>query len=342
MLAPCWYMPLCGDVKKWIALLILIPVSSLAGQVPPEAPWSGYKPIPNVPNPGYLKTETDPVYGVAITRISDEAAFGASGAAIQHQYAKVQAWNSDMTLLWLGFNKILRASDYTLFKSLDIPMKDGRWANTEPNIRYFCDGEHFRKVDVMNGKVTSLHRFPGFGSCTIGPWEGNISADDRYVVITSQDEKQAAIYDIKNGVVLGEKSFPRTFDWASVTPWGDFVVVNDRRTEDTRLYDLQFNFVRVLSDRRAHADFAVDTGRYRGEQGVRGDVSAGNGADEERRIGRPPAGDNAYQWYLRPEDQQSLDLRARIRARIRHARMGTDFRGHRRLQQWLSFVLQPY
>lgn len=44
-----------------------------------------------------------------------------------------------------------------------------------------------------------------------------------------------------------------------MTPWGDYVVVNDRGTGDTRLYNLDFSFVRILSDRRAHADFAIDS-----------------------------------------------------------------------------------
>ncbi len=61
-------------------------------------------------------------------------------------------------------------------------------------------------VHIFN--VTILHEFPGYGECTIGPWEGNISADDRYVAATSQNEKNASVYDIKNDKILGTKYFP--------------------------------------------------------------------------------------------------------------------------------------
>lgn len=80
------------------------------GDSPLEEPWSGHKPITELPNPGYLQTIEDTVYNVRITCISDETVFGKSGAGIMHQYSKVQKWNSDMTIIWLGFNIILNGA----------------------------------------------------------------------------------------------------------------------------------------------------------------------------------------------------------------------------------------
>ena len=247
-------------MKIFITVLLFFILTSFA-EFPPETPWSGTQTITNLANPNYLQTVRDTVYNVNITRISDETVFGKSGGAIQHQYSKVQAWNCDMSLISLGFTTILDASDYSLIGTLEIGMSlvDGRWSNVYPEIRYFCDGEYLKKVNVLTKEVTTLHRFDGYVTCRIGPWEGNITQDDRYVVVTSLDEKSASVYDIKNNAVLGTRSFSSTFDWASMTPWGDYVVVSYRGTGDTRLYDLNFNFIRILSKYQSHADFAIDT-----------------------------------------------------------------------------------
>ena len=254
-------------------MIILLLAINIYGQLPPETPWNNpYNAHKNMdlPNPGYLETVHDPMFGVDITRIGDKPALTGS---VLHAYSKVQAWNSNMSLIWLGFNNVLKGTDYGLFKTIDVSMKDARWSNTEPNIRYYGGGDYLRKLDVITEEVTNLHEFSGYGPVTIGPWEGNISADDRYVVVTkiSGDAGvKAAVYDIKNDTVLGEKEFPNRFDWASVTPWGDYIVINEFDEGEfdehgfsgdgaTNLYDLNLNFVRKLSDRRAHADFAIDT-----------------------------------------------------------------------------------
>jgi hypothetical protein len=258
------------------AVVLLFLVISSFGQLPPEAPWSNQcieQMHMKLLNPDYLQTVHDSMYGVDITKISDETVFGNTGGGIQHQYSKVQAWNADMSLIWLGWSRLIDAGDYTLRKTFNITMHDGRWSNTEPNIRYFGSGDYLKKIDVITEEITTLHEFPGYNSVTIGPWEGNISANDRYVVVTkiSGDAGiKAAVYDIKNDTILGEKDFPDKFDWASVTPWGDYIVINEFDEGEfdkhgfsgqgaTNLYTLNLEFVRKLSDRRAHADFAIDT-----------------------------------------------------------------------------------
>ncbi len=265
---------------KTISFFSLLFVSLLIGKqsliaqtLPPETPWNNpYTAHKNMAlaNPGYLETVHDSVFGVDITKIGDKAYLTGS---VLHAYSKVQAWNSDMSLVWLGFNNLLNGSDYSLKKTLNVSMKDARWSNTEPNIRYFGSGDYLKKIDVITEEITTLHEFPGYSSVTIGPWEGNISADDRYVVVTkiSGDAGiKAAVYDIKNDTVLEEKDFPNKFDWASVTPWGDYIVINEFDEGEfdkhgfsgqgaTNLYTLNLEFVRKLSDRRAHADFAIDT-----------------------------------------------------------------------------------
>ena len=252
--------------KKILLVMILFMITgSVFAQLPPESNWGNPHTVNTLPNPGYLQTVFDPGHNVNITRISDEGVFGGSGGDIQHQYSKVQAWNSDMTYLWLGWDRLLDGNTYQLIKTFDIHMMDGRWANTEPVIRYFGDKKYLKKINVETGEITVLHQFPDFnGECTIGPWEGNLSADDKYVVVTDMDEGadfayHAALLNLETNTVISSKYFPDKFDWASITPWGDYIVVNNIGTSHTEMYDLNFNFIKVISNRRAHADFATDT-----------------------------------------------------------------------------------
>ncbi|MEA2027073.1 MAG: hypothetical protein U9O18_10325 [Chloroflexota bacterium] len=243
----------------WAGLALILAAAVVPGPSPPEQPWSGAEPITPIANPVYLETAPDDPYGVTLTRISDEEVFGISGSAMQHQYSKVQAWNADMSLIRLGTRFTLDAEDYGLMPELYEGQTDSRWSNVDPDIVYYGDGTALKRMDVRTGQETVLHEFPGFGRVTIGPWEGNLTADDRYVVVTSMDLTKAAVYDIENGEVLSTREFPGTFDWVSMDPWGDYVVVSHNGTGDTRLFDLDFDFVRVLSEVQSHADFAIDS-----------------------------------------------------------------------------------
>lgn len=246
-------------------IILIVFLTSTTGisfcQLPPEKPWSTpvNPPHPDtLVQPNYLQTVHDTLFDVDITKISD-ASLGSTGAAIQHQYSKIQAWNSDMSLIALGFDIIIDAHDYSHFKTISTALHDARWSHTNPNIRYFGDGDYYKKINVVTDVVTTLHHFPGYGTCRTGPWEGNLSYDDRYVVITSENEKDASLYDILNDEVLGVKHFSNTFDWVSITPWGNYIAVSNNGTGQTELYDLDFNFIKTLSNYQSHADFALDS-----------------------------------------------------------------------------------
>ena len=220
--------------------------------------------VPNtLPNPGYLQTVYDPAYHVNITRISDPTAFGFPNGSgqLQHQYSKIQAWNADMSKVLIGFTHVLNADDYSIYKDIATtgyyPM-DGRWSNVDPDIRYFGYGNNLMKINIETNRVEAIHYFPGY-EVTIGPWEGNISADDRYVVITNSAGDKASIYDIESDAVLATRAFAGAgIDWASVTPSGDYVAVSNNQSGHTELYDLDFNYLRDLTNDQQHADFAVD------------------------------------------------------------------------------------
>jgi len=101
------------------AVVLLFLVISSFGQLPPEAPWSNQcieQMHMKLLNPDYLQTVHDSMYGVDITKISDETVFGNTGGGIQHQYSKVQAWK-----LYIAWHNILPHPELS-GNNLPVPM----------------------------------------------------------------------------------------------------------------------------------------------------------------------------------------------------------------------------
>ena len=243
-------------------LISIFLMSNLFAQFPLDTVWH---PIPpdTLAQPSYLQSTYDSVYNIKITRISDAVSYGfpdGSGELLP-PYAKVQAWNADMTKIVIGFTNVLNANDYTLYKNITYPggyFNDSRWSNVDPNIRYFCYNDKFLKINIETDQIDTLHIFPGYNT-TIGPWEGNISADDKYVVITNDASDKASLYDIKLDILVSSKTFPvNSFDWITITPSNDYIAVSNNNTGKVELYDLNFNYLKDLSDNQQHADFAID------------------------------------------------------------------------------------
>ena len=251
-------------MNKFFGTLIvfLVLAGNAFSQYPPDTVWHPLLP-PEVPQPAYLQAWHDTIDDVNVVCVSDSAAFGyANGTGeLLPPYSKVQAWNSDMSKVAVGFNNILNGSDYTYFKSLYglIPaggFNDGRWSHTNPNIRYFCNHNSFYKIDIITEQVVNLHSF-NVVEARIGPYEGNISANDQYAVVTNAIGTKAFLYDIILDSIISSHTFT-SFDWASITPWSDYIAVSNNTTGVVELYDLDFNFVKNLSNNQEHADFAID------------------------------------------------------------------------------------
>ncbi len=250
-----------------LILLSLFFISKIYGQYPPNSVWVPQLPDPVIDQPGYLETVLDEVDNILITRISDPDVFGypPGSAQVRAPYAKKQAWNADMSKIMLGFTMLLNADDYTV--DVDIEswypqgyFNEGRWSNVDPDIRYFCYHEMFLKVNIATQDIDTLVTLPNYNTMTVGPWEGNISADDRYVVLTDAAANQAALYDILNNTILSTYYLGGAgFDWVSITPSGDYIAVSNNVTGHVELYDHDFNFIRIISTTQPHGDFAVDT-----------------------------------------------------------------------------------
>ncbi len=252
--------------KYYFIIIVFFATNLLYAQYPPETTFNATIAVNALPKPNYLQTINDPEHHVNITRISDPTVFNlpVTAGGLNHQYSKIQAWNADMSKIAIGFRNILNASDYTLIKQLSIPfsggINDARWSHTDPNKRFFCNGNNLYTIAIDSEQVTLVHTFNTLADAKIGPWEGNISANDKYVVITNQAANKAILYDIELDQELANITFNGTgFDWASITPWSNYIVISNNETGHTEIYDLNFNYLRDLTDSQEHADFAIDT-----------------------------------------------------------------------------------
>ncbi|MGH7183485.1 MAG: hypothetical protein ACREJN_16120, partial [Nitrospiraceae bacterium] len=223
---------------------------------PPDTIYDGPKNVPSLSRPGYLQTVTDPVFGTKITRISDESMNLGSNQYLQHHYSKDQPWNSDMTLIKLkGTRAILDAKTYQVFKRPS-GKDESRWSTVDPNIMFYVQGNQFRKWNVRSDADTLLHTFSE-GALEIGPYEGNISVGDRYVVLTIGS--LAIVYDIVNDVVIAKKDLG-PMDWATISQSGNYVVSRpDPQTLGVLVYDRNLNLLRKIFNKGQHGDVGYDT-----------------------------------------------------------------------------------
>jgi len=104
-------------------------------QYPPDTIFDS-KIIADVDRPAYLSSYVEPVFDTDVTRITDR--LNQSGNA--HPYSKTQAWNSDMSLMRLGY-RIYQTSDFLETETTSNALIKGsltemKWSTWEPNVFY--------------------------------------------------------------------------------------------------------------------------------------------------------------------------------------------------------------
>ncbi|HEC43454.1 MAG TPA: hypothetical protein ENI20_11555, partial [Bacteroides sp.] len=122
-----------------------------------------YWPTPDLSQPEYLETVTDPSFGTKITRIVGDPGTPLpnvpgqvwASEQLRHGYSKRQVWNSDQSMIFLDRHV--------------------------PNIMYYlisAEGEcHLGKWDVVNDVATELIDLRSYTKCSFGQGEGNFSAE---------------------------------------------------------------------------------------------------------------------------------------------------------------------
>ncbi len=283
------------DVELWIDDVHLVK-KTYQSPFPPETTWNGSDVEDNVPQPNYKQSETytyhydkdmqgdAPSYNLKITRVSEINAFknydadsqtlniGVNSDRLAFYYPKVQPWNCDMTKIIVGNYFVLNATTYDIEANIhnySSTINDGRWSSLDPKTLFYCEGSRFYSMNVETGVTTLLKDFAyrEYNEIRIGPYEGNISANDSLVVITEHDGSWACVFNIKTKQILSDENDEihhyfgdHDVDWISISPLGTYIVAQfrDAGNHKTVRYDLDFSNEFILLNETQHGDFAID------------------------------------------------------------------------------------
>ncbi len=162
-----------------------------------------------------------------------------------------------MSLIKLhGGKLILDAHTYKVFKKTG-GFGEPKWSTVNPDVLYYLSGNQFRKRNIRTDQDWLLHSFSE-GNLNIGPWEGNISVGDKYVVLTAGT--LGIVYDIANDVVIAKKDLgSNAADWISISQSGDYVIASSNTGQGVNIYDRNLNFLRKVFTKAEHGDIGYDT-----------------------------------------------------------------------------------
>ncbi len=237
--------------------------------------------IPKIPQPGYLESYMDPVFGSKVTRITGNPGTdipntkGKWNKIARHHYSKDATWNCDQSILLLGrhhgYPSMLFLDGITyepLFGRNKPPGTEARWHPKKPNTMVFVKNNAIGYWDVRSNSVETAVVFDGYSDFRIGPWEGNLSIDGKLIVVDGKKGKERVAFAYN----LRERRKHRDLllaglevDWVSVSASGKYIVLNGRingeRGDQTQVFDLDGNGSGELWSeygRPSHYDLAID------------------------------------------------------------------------------------
>jgi hypothetical protein len=232
--------------------------------------------VPPLAKPGYLSSVIDPVFGTKITRITGDPGTtvpvvgGTWGTRERHHYSKDQAWNADMSILYLeerggGPQLFLDGHTYqVLFSYVEESQDAARWHPRDPHIMFYVGDHDLRTLDVSTGARTTIATFSGYSDFTIGEAEGNLSVDGTKIALTGTSptgQKVTFAYDIAAKHKYPDVVMPSNQEGsATVSPKGDYLLVG-YADGMTAVRDLQGNLLQDWNEGGLpdHYDVAIDT-----------------------------------------------------------------------------------
>jgi len=221
-----------------------------------------------------------PAFGGTITRMTGT---GVRASGSKHPYAKTQAWNSDMSMIRLSFRlydaNTLKELSFTkglgreaAYKKTSNGLSEMKWSSTNPNVFYgikvkksqFWKGTIDRENNTIAFKM--LHDFGVYKDFRLGPYEGNIDYNDKYVAFYARKSgvsyPTGIVYDIPNDKVVATKDLRdiKNIDWLSVDPRGEYVVLRDSASSGYKVYryNLDLTNKKILASTAAHGDLGLD------------------------------------------------------------------------------------
>lgn len=231
----------------------------------------GLESVPSLAWPPLDSAVQEPFRRLRLTRITDNTARESSDLPpLRHHYSKRQAWNQDETLIDLG-SRIVDAKTYREVLPYE-PLSSARnWSSLNPDmligIRYREKGNELVTFNVRSKEYDLIHTFDKYDKCTFGQGEGNVTDDDRRVVVTcvsdESGETHIIAFDIADRRELGMLVAEKNLNWASFSPSGDYILVENNDYPDPApqiiRYDPQLGSTMILLDGKPeHGDFAVN------------------------------------------------------------------------------------
>ncbi len=213
--------------------------------------------------PGYLTPTTEPDFGTSITRIT-----GAPGDAIAtaggtwpnaagNEYAKIQPWSADGAYAYVrglegNFGTtstlILDGNTYAPIVQRVMPGTESRWnpAVADQMVYVAANGSvgHWNPITNVSALDFTTSSYSG---ATMGNFEGNPSADGRYVAVlatrTSDSKVVVYVVDRQLGTKRADIDIAAAgvtdLDWASVSQGGGYVLLHgviSGVTQGTKVY----------------------------------------------------------------------------------------------------------
>ena len=219
--------------------------------------------------PGYKVTIAGEIDGLSLTRIADNSAFDVSNGEARHQYSKRQVWNKDETLMDVG-NKLIDAESLEIVENY-VPVSSERsWSHLDPDtifgIVYDPLPNKLVAYNVKDRSFDTLWEFSSYNKCSLGAGEGNLSSDDRYVLVTCRENDAsnytAISFDIKNRQIIGQLRLGDHYNWAGFAHSGNYIVVEYSHwsTPDRELlrYDRHLENELLLTTFVEHGDLGLD------------------------------------------------------------------------------------
>ncbi|NPA46564.1 MAG: T9SS type A sorting domain-containing protein [Chlorobi bacterium] len=272
---------ICKNIRSFI--LVLLPFFLVSTEVYAQYPADTlYQAVPadTPPLPAWHASVTDstlptPMTLFRITRYNDDWQWYPV-----HDYAKVQPWNSDMSLFKYSSALLYDAATGNIIRNLPGDLWESRWSHNDPNLIYsFRTDGTVKKYYVAQDSTAVILRLTAYETVRLGPGEGNTDWQDRYVALVgkSGQDMDVITLDLQNGQTLATRRFadawsnnanaPEYIDWVSVSPSGRFTVImwNTHLTsaahplhghygvEVYRTADMQF--LRRISNYGNHGDF---------------------------------------------------------------------------------------
>jgi hypothetical protein len=218
-------------------------------------------------------TQTDPVFGSTIKRISnalgtpDVAAGSGALTFVMTEYSTMSPFNSDNSHLL-----IVHQSYYALYDGSgrylrDLPLEvkgdsEPRWSRRDPNELYYIAGNQLKRHNIATRQTAVVRAFSEYTTIS-GRGESDICFDGDHFVLVG-DHHQIFVYEISTdtkGPVLDTQGLGG-FDNVYITP-DDNVLVGwyasgGGRYHGIELYDRNMSFRRQVAPAIGHMDVTRD------------------------------------------------------------------------------------